>query len=111
MLAKMIKAFVVLIALGSFAFPALAMDLDQARASGLLGERADGLVGAVKTSPDVAQLVESINAQRLETYRSLAAQEGTPVDAVQKLAGEKQIAKAHQNGWYWMDAGGAWHKG
>jgi uncharacterized protein YdbL (DUF1318 family) len=94
------------------AVPALALDLDQVRASGAVGERPDGLVGVVKgtATPDVAALVETINRERLEAYKALAAKEGTQVTAVQAVAGEKQIAKARQNGWYWMDAGGAWRK-
>lgn len=96
----------------AIAVPALALDLDQVRSSGAVGERPDGLVGVVKgtAAADVAALVETINRERLDVYKTLAAKEGTQLTAVQTIAGEKQIAKARQNGWYWMDAGGAWHK-
>jgi len=113
MFSKIARTALIALAVGLAALPAWALDLDQARSSGLIGERADGLVGSVKptATPDLSALVDSINRQRLETYRNLAHQEGTPIDAVQKLAGEKEIAKARQSGWYWMDTGGSWHKG
>src|SRR4051812_11222840 len=81
--------------------PALAIDLDQARSTGVVGERPDGLVGTV-VSPvkaDIKMLVDSVNRERLAAYRELAAKDGTPLDAVQKVAGEKQIAKARAQGW------------
>ena len=92
------------------AAPALALDLDQARNQGAVGERADGLVGAVSTAADVAQLVQSINDARMDDYRKIAAQQGTKVDAVQAIAGQKQVEKARANGWYFMDASGSWKK-
>ena len=73
-------------------------------------ERADGLVGAVSTAADVAQLVQSINDARMDDYRKIAAQQGTKVDAVQAIAGAKQVEKARANGWYFMDASGSWKK-
>lgn len=92
--------------------PALALDLDQARAAGQVGERADGLVGAVATTAnaDVAALVETINRARLDAYRMLAQKEGTPLEAVQAVAGERQMQAAARNGWFVMDAGGRWRK-
>jgi uncharacterized protein len=104
-------ASVVLLGLGA-AHPALALDLDEARATGQIGERPDGLVGAVmaNASKEVTALVETINRARLETYRALAQKEGTPLEAVQAVAGERQLQAAAKNGWYVMDAGGRWRK-
>jgi len=97
---------------GLMATPALALDLDQARSQGLIGERPDGLVGAVAASPnaEVAALVQSVNAARLESYKAVAQKNGTPLDAVQKIAGDKQIEKAKENKWYTMTPGGQWQK-
>jgi len=82
--------------------------LDAARAAGQVGERADGMVGAVGGVPaDVAKTIASINAQRLATYRSIAQKTGTPIDAVQKQAGDHLIA-ATPKGQYVMDS--SWHK-
>ena len=62
---------------------AFADSLDAARAAGQVGERADGMVGAVGSVPAaVAQTIAGINAQRLATYRSIAQKTGTPIDAV-----------------------------
>jgi uncharacterized protein YdbL (DUF1318 family) len=87
---------------------AFADPLDAARAAGQVGERADGLVGAVASvPPGVAQTIASINAQRLATYRSIAQRTGTPIDAVQKEAGNRLIA-ATPTGQFVMD--GSWRK-
>jgi uncharacterized protein YdbL (DUF1318 family) len=87
---------------------ASADSLDAARAAGQVGERADGMVGAVGSVPaSVAQTIAAINAQRLATYRSIAQKTGTPIDAVQKQAGDHLIA-ATPGGQYVMDGG--WHR-
>jgi uncharacterized protein YdbL (DUF1318 family) len=87
---------------------AFADSLDAARAAGQVGERADGMVGAVgSVPPAVAQTIAGINAQRLATYRSIAQKTGTPIDAVQKQAGDHLIA-ATPKGQSVMD--GSWRK-
>jgi uncharacterized protein len=92
--------------------PARAIELDQARAQGLVGERADGLVAAVAATPtpDVSALVAGINAARLAEYKSIAQKNGTPLEAVQTVAGERQLQRAKENKWYAMDAAGRWTK-
>ena len=92
--------------------PALALDLDEARAAGQIGEWPDGLVGPVApgSNAEVTALVETINKARLDAYRALAQKEGTPLDAVQAVAGERQLQAAARNGWYVMDSGGRWRK-
>ena len=104
--------FAALLLFTGAASPAFAIDLDQARAAGQIGERADGLVGAVTTTSnaEVTALIETINKARLEAYRALAQKEGTPLDAVQAVAGERQMQAAARNGWYVMDASGRWRK-
>ena len=92
--------------------PAMALNLDQARAAGQIGERPDGLVGAVTAgaNAEVMALVETINRARLDAYRELAQKEGTPIEAVQAVAGERQMQAAARNGWFILDAGGRWRK-
>jgi uncharacterized protein YdbL (DUF1318 family) len=93
---------------GLAAGPALADALDGARAAGQVGERADGLIGAVGGVPaSVAQTIATLNAKRLATYRDIAQKTGTPIDAVQKQAGDHLIA-ATPAGQFVMD--GSWHK-
>jgi len=101
-------AFVVLM-LG-LSVGAYALDLDGARRQGLVGERADGLVGAVTNAADAEALVKAVNAERMRGYQEIAAKQGTKIDAVQAIAGGMQIEKARQNGWYYMDASGSWKK-
>jgi uncharacterized protein YdbL (DUF1318 family) len=107
----MLKRFILaaLIALTA-ALPAWAIELDAARSQGLVGERADGLIGAIQDNADVAALVQSVNAARLADYRGIAEKEGTKLEAVQAIAGTKQIERARANGWYYMDASGAWKR-
>ncbi len=82
--------------------------LDAARQAGQVGERADGLVGAVGPVPaSVSQTIAAINAQRLATYREIAQKTGTPIDAVQKEAGDHLMA-ATPPGQFIMD--GTWHR-
>lgn len=111
--ARTLRAMAAAIVLTAFGpGPALALDLDEARAAGQVGERPDGLVGAVtpNAGAEVAALVETINRARLDAYRALAQKEGTPLEAVQAVAGERQLQAAARNGWFVMDANGRWRK-
>lgn len=90
--------------------PAWAMSLDQAKAQGYLGERADGLLGPVSgnTPADAASLMRDINAQRMDKYRQIANQNGTSVQAVQKIVGQKLIGKTPAG--QWVNPGSGWVK-
>ncbi|MGP1393884.1 MAG: YdbL family protein [Inquilinaceae bacterium] len=87
--------------------PAWALTLDEARAAGLVGDRIDGLLGAVTDSAEVRRLVDEVNQRRMAEYRRLAAQNNVPLEAVQKQAGEALLDRA-QPGWYIMGATGQW---
>ena len=91
---------------------AWAITLSEARSQGLVGERPDGLIGAVSSnaSTEVVQLVSTVNAARLDSYRGVASKDGAPLQAVQAIAGEKLIQTARQNGWYVMDTSGRWSR-
>ena len=95
----------------ALAAPALALDLDEARSKGLVGERADGYVAAVQGNPtaEVTKLVSDVNAKRRAHYAEIAARNGTPVEAVGALAGKKLIEGA-PSGWYVNPDGGGWVK-
>jgi hypothetical protein len=47
------------------ATPALALGLDEAKRQGLVGEQVDGYLGAVRPSPEVAELVRTIQKTNL----------------------------------------------
>ena len=90
---------------------AWALSLEEAKAQGWVGERPDGLLGVVKPdAPDeVRELVDRINARRLEKYAEIAKKRGVPVDAVAVIAGRKLIEKTPP-GWYVMDEKGNWYR-
>lgn len=93
------------------ALPALALDLQDAKSQGLVGEMANGYLGSPQSSPsaEVAELIKDINAKRKEAYQQLAAEQGIPLAAVEKLAGEKAFSKT-EGGHYIKPAGGSWQK-
>ena len=91
------------------AFPALALELHDARAQGLVGERADGYVEGLATAGGVSQLVTDVNSKRKAEYAKIAAQKGQPVDVVAKLAAQ-QIIGGLEAGASYKDADGNWKK-
>jgi hypothetical protein len=105
---------IILAALGlmiAFATPAAAaMTLDAAKAQGVVGERADGLVGAVGSADaEISALIATVNKERLERYAAVAAKNGTDVTKVQAVAGQKLIENTPA-GQYVQDASGRWVK-
>tara|TARA_R110000824_G_scaffold118960_14_gene271979 strand:- start:94294 stop:94635 length:342 start_codon:yes stop_codon:yes gene_type:complete len=108
-LKSLIIALVFTLGLTSAAF---AMDLDSAKAQGLVGEMQNGYVGMVTTnpSPDVKKLVSEVNAGRRSAYQNVAAQtQGASLSDVEKLAAAKLIART-PSGQMVQDAGGKWVK-
>lgn len=97
---------VALLAMGSAAY---AVDLDSAKARGLVGERRDGYLGVITSSGEVQALVSSINAKRKEEYARIAAGNNQPIATVEKLAAAKAIQMT-KPGHFVMDAGGNWVK-
>jgi len=89
--------------------PARALDLDSAKAAGLVGERLDGYVGAVAkdASQEVRALVERINRGRRDAYAEIARKHGVEVKAVAAESGVKLVQRA-PSGQYVMDATGRW---
>ena len=74
------------------AAPALALDLNEARSTGVLGEKADGYVQVLKPSAEANALAAQVNAGRKAEYEKISKQNGQPVDVVGALAAG-QIAK------------------
>ncbi len=60
--------------------------LDQARREKLVGERSDGLLAALVNRPDVQEMVERLNAERMAAYQRIASDENIPVEQVQAIA-------------------------
>lgn len=94
-----------------FASTAFAISLDEAKAKGLVGEKLNGYLAPVSASADadVIALVNDINSKRKNEYSKIAKQNGTSIEAVEKLAGGKAISITPA-GQYVQSASGEWIK-
>ena len=89
--------------------PALAIDLKTAKARGLVGETATGYLAPVRApSPEVAKLIQTINAKRKQQYEKIARRNKTSLKAVEILAGKKAIEKTPPG--QFIKVNGAWKK-
>ena len=68
---------------------AMALDLQQARAQGLVVEQASGYVTAAQLTPEVNTLVQDVNTARKKEYERISKENGQPVDVVAKLAADQ----------------------
>ena len=89
--------------------PAMALDLQEARSSGLVGEALSGYVEPIVSRPDVNALVAEVNAKRKQEYARISQQNGQSVAVVAKLAAE-QIINRLEPGQYFRTASGEWKK-
>jgi uncharacterized protein YdbL (DUF1318 family) len=90
-------------------FPAFALDLHQARASGLVGEQLDGYAIALKANAEVSVLVAEVNTKRKEEYARISKGNGQTVDVVAKLAAQQIIAGLDAGSPY-QGSDGSWKK-
>lgn len=88
------------------AFPALALDLQQARAQGAVAEKRSGYIAAVKPSPEVNALVSEVNTRRQQEYQRISKENGQSVDVVAKLAAAQVIQKLEPGNLYEGETGG-----
>jgi len=103
-----ILACTLIAALASGLGPAAAqgLQLDQARAQGLVGETARGYVAPVKAAtPEVTALVNRVNAARRAEYEKVARQNGTQLSDVEVLAARKILDRV-PSGTYVQGSGG-----
>lgn len=84
-----------------------ALDLQQAKQQGLIGEQQNGLVGAVQSNAQVNAIVNDINRKRLENYQDIARRTGTSLAVVQSRAGQLNIERT-PSGQYVQLADGSW---
>ncbi|CCQ73538.1 Conserved exported protein of unknown function [Magnetospira sp. QH-2] len=107
-LRRLAAFFAAMMILFATALPAQAGALGDAKAAGQLGERPDGYVGLVTSAPaGIVSLMKSVNSARRAHYQSVAAKNGTTLDAVQAIMGQKLIGQLSA-GQYYMDGGGNW---
>lgn len=88
-------------------FSSFAIELPAAKAQGLIGEQADGLLGVVKGSPEIEALVKDINKRRLDKYSQIAQKNAMTIEQVLLLAGEKTTKKTPA-GQYIQNSAGKW---
>lgn len=88
---------------------ALAQSLDEAKATGLIGEKRDGYIGLVQGSapPAVISLVEDVNRQRRARYEQIARENNIGIEQVAQLAFNKAV-EATRSGHFLEDANGRW---
>ncbi|MBI3355389.1 MAG: YdbL family protein [Nitrospirae bacterium] len=72
--------------------PLFALTLEEAKAKGLVGEKANGYLGlVVPGSGDAHALTNEVNQKRRQAYEEIARRHGTHITAVETLAGEKAV--------------------
>lgn len=89
------------------AAPAFALELHDARRSGIVGETLEGYVEVLKKSPEAVALAQHVNEKRLQEYTRISLENKQPVEIVAKLAAQQIINKL-ESGEYYQDADGHW---
>ncbi|PKG97223.1 YdbL family protein [Paraglaciecola sp. MB-3u-78] len=94
----------------SFLFSSVvfAIDLDEAKQKGLVGEKDNGYLGVVVAQKDAQDLIDDINAKRKAVYIELAAKNGITLQQVEKLAAQKAYDKTNSGHYLWV--AGKWTK-
>ncbi len=86
---------------------ALADALDDARASGAIGERFDGFLAVRDPSAPASarQLVEEINAKRRAVYSEVSAREGATLDSVGRIYAKEIVENVPPGTWVLRENG------
>ncbi|PSW05334.1 YdbL family protein [Photobacterium lipolyticum] len=105
------KHFLILFCAFFICAQAFALDLQQAKAQGLVGETNNGYVAVVTSNaPDeVNKLVAEVNAQRQERYKEIAMSHDLSITEVGQLAYKKAVEKTLP-GHYYQNTAGKWVK-
>lgn len=104
---KTMKFAILSLLVAAMASPVFAMDLQQGRSQGAVGEKADGYVVALKSTPDVQNLVSEVNNRRRAEYERISKENGQPLDVVAKLAAA-QVIQGLPAGAKYQGADGSW---
>ena len=88
-----------------WALPAQAQDLNQLRASGVIGERFDGYAEAI--DPAYLDLVRQVNGQRNAIYKQRAAEQGVAPDQVGRVYATEIMGNA-PSGTRFLKEDGTW---
>jgi uncharacterized protein YdbL (DUF1318 family) len=95
----------------AFSYPAWAIDLDDAKSQGLVGEANTGYLAAVKTpaSDEVEALVAQVNAKRKAAFAKTSQNTGATVEQVRVRFYQLAVQNTRP-GHYYQDEGGNWKK-
>jgi len=85
-----------------------AIDLDEAKDKGLVGEKDNGYLGLVVNQKEAQSLIDDINAKRKTVYVELAEKNGITLQQVEKLAAKKAYEKTRSGHYLWT--GDEWAK-
>lgn len=109
-LVALAAAFIGATLLFSSPTPAVAIDLQSARSTGLVGETLSGYVAPV-TSPsgEVSKLVADVNAARRAEYIKLAKRNNVRVEEVAALTAQR-IINSLPGGAYFQASSGGWRR-
>ncbi len=106
---KFASFLLVTVAVAAFSFAAFAqsLSLEDAKSRGLVGERPDGMIGAVSSqSADIAALIAKVNTGRMQVYQETAVKQKLPVSQVQAIAAQKLIDSATAGQYVYVN--GSW---
>lgn len=105
------KKITVFVAALLFSLSSWALDLAEAKAQKLVGEKSNGYLGLIVSSnTDAAVLIAEINKKRKAKYQSIAGKQKTKLANIEKIAGEKLTAKAKAAGQAYKNSAGRWVK-
>lgn len=88
---------------------AFAIDIDEAKAQGLVGETMTGYIAAVKVPPsaEVRALIDEVNTKRKAAFERTASRTNTTLVQVSHRFYELAVERT-KAGHYYQDAGGRW---
>ena len=103
------RIFSALIILIAMSFSVQAMNLQDAKQAGLVGEQVNGYLGAVKPSNEVNTLVTTVNNKRIAKYQELATKHNITVKSVAARAAKKAMSMTAK-GQFIESSPGQWKK-
>jgi len=102
------RPLMVFIATLALSFSVFALDLDDAKERGLVGETLSGYLEVISGNGEAASLVAEINAKRKAHYKNIAEKNNISLGDVELLAGKKAIEKTPAG--QFVKIGGHWKK-
>lgn len=91
-----------------WSFQASALNLQQAKDAGNVGETTSGYLEARVTTTEVTNLVTQVNQKRKQLYQKMASKNQVSLSEIEKLAGKKAIKKTRKG--HYIKQGNQWIK-